>query len=693
MGDAPKEVPKEVKAAPKEEKKAVTREENVITPEEFEKLRPRPRVEEKEIELKDEERGTGKEKQMGIDDLLLMIEKINGKFEAFKSVGDSQNERISELSERIGELRSMILESERTLDKIDSEFTMVKDMTHDIEPERFTKAMEKLKMEIEKNKAASEKNEGLIKESRIIQGRMQEKLGNMGNIQNLSKLYDDINAKISEISKVKSDVSQYSSKVESIFSELSAKLSDVDELTEKFKSFQELINETVKEQDKVRMDMEHIKKDIMNIGSIPVEVKESVKGEKGKKGSSGAKELIAKIAAIKSKSGGSVGNWLKKIEDMEKIMLKTRADQENTAIKLKEIDVLREKMNTMRESEVKLLLSKIEKLSEMDDLKEKVMSFSKLATSVQKKGIEIDDYIKETMENSKKLTLMEKNLDSGMKNIEKRLSSTAKEMENRIEKTKGMLSSEMEDIEKSSIMSGMKSGKRRMIEKEIHPLMDTMHILTEQVNAIKSDIVEMKGKYNSIRIQKGGLDGETKRDIDYIKSKMDMIESLRMEEIFGQFEKVVMNLKKKQDEIDKKLVELKNAQSPEDIEIEIKPSKRKAYERKKPVIDETINAEISPKRREREVPEKIPSEEIETPEPAEPLPEKNKNLIEDMKNELEDLISEANENMDSNDIEMARSLYDHILNLYKTIATEVPYTYAHGLYQRIMELSERLESA
>ena len=60
-------------------------------------------------------------------------------------------------------------------------------------------------------------------------------------------------------------------------------------------------------------------------------------------------------------------------------------------------------------------------------------------------------------------------------------------------------------------------------------------------------------------------------------------------------------------------------------------------------------------------------------------PEERKDKLEELKNELEDLISEANTTIDSRDNE--------------TLATEVPYTYAQGLYTRIMDLSEKLEKS
>ncbi len=54
--------------------------------------------------------GQKKEEEEGSPDITDRIERIEGKVEAFRGMGYSQDERISELSERIGEIRSMVLE-------------------------------------------------------------------------------------------------------------------------------------------------------------------------------------------------------------------------------------------------------------------------------------------------------------------------------------------------------------------------------------------------------------------------------------------------------------------------------------------------------------------------------------------------------------------------------------------------------
>ncbi len=516
-------IPKVKKAAHigiKKDKKT----DNTITQEEFDKLKPKPRTDlNKKITVR---------KEIMKDDPIHLIEKNNGMIEALQNMSDHQNERISELSERIGELRNMILENEKTVDKIDTDFSTVNNMISDLDHENLSKAMNILKNEIEKS-------DGMINENKNMISKLQE------NISGTESMTD----------------------------------------------------------------------------------------------------------------------WSKKIRELEKSIIKNRADQEKISGKLRKMDILKDDMN----------------------------KFGKMAKAVQLKEAKVDDYIKTAVENGKLMAKIQKTVDSRSEKPDKKIFMTIKDMENKLEKLKNVMISRIENLEKLKINSKLNAGNTEEYRKELHPLMDTVHILTEQINAIKSDIVEMKSKYNDVRTQKGGLDSKTKNDIDYIKSKMDMIENLKMEEIFGQFERVVLNLKKKQDDIDKKLIELKNVQSPEDIKIDIKPSKNKKMEKEKTALYETLipnNEEDEDAKNEKVLPE-IPS--LKTEEPEEP--EKINESIESIKSELEDLIDEANENMNNNDFEMARSLYDHILSLYKTIATKVSYTYAQGLYSRILELSERLENS
>lgn len=54
--------------------------------------------------------GQKNEEEEGSPDIMDRIERIEGKVEAFRGMAYSQDDRISELSERIGEIRSMVLE-------------------------------------------------------------------------------------------------------------------------------------------------------------------------------------------------------------------------------------------------------------------------------------------------------------------------------------------------------------------------------------------------------------------------------------------------------------------------------------------------------------------------------------------------------------------------------------------------------
>jgi hypothetical protein len=199
-----------------------------------------PKVEKEELEA-----------ETSISNLLLRLEKIDGKLEIFDRSRDDVTERTTQLAEEIGELRSMILERERSFDEVKSEFEKVKDTVSGLEPLRLKKDLDRRKVEILENRAKIEQLETLVKALGEESKKFRELMEKIKSFENIVNISYDIDRKVSEINTMKDYASKVASKVESIFSELNSKVSELESLREKIEKLDELTIEITKMLDEI----------------------------------------------------------------------------------------------------------------------------------------------------------------------------------------------------------------------------------------------------------------------------------------------------------------------------------------------------------------------------------------------------------------------------------------------------------
>jgi len=215
---------------------------------------------------------TSKEdEEIRLHNLILKLEKIDGKIDIVDRFRNDMNERVTQLAEEIGELRTISMERERTFDKVRSEFDRIKEIVSDFEPSRLRKDSEKKEKEILENTAKIEKLESLLKALGEENKKFREKMEKIKSFENLVDISYDINRKLSKINEVKDYADKIASKVESVFSELNEKVSELEGEREKIKKIDELTIEMTKMLDEVsikigkfaeKKDLDQLRKDI-----------------------------------------------------------------------------------------------------------------------------------------------------------------------------------------------------------------------------------------------------------------------------------------------------------------------------------------------------------------------------------------------------------------------------------------------
>jgi len=156
------------------------------------------------------------------------IEKLQASVEALKEIRSSFSERFTRTSEQIGELRSMILERDRTIQEIELKAVKSADLVTSVQPEKLMTEVQKQEVKIEALKANLEGNESIM--ARIME-ELQEtrkKIEFFRGIEEVVKLSEEVKKELIEIKKAEGRINTQTDKVQTIYAEMRTRIQDLD---------------------------------------------------------------------------------------------------------------------------------------------------------------------------------------------------------------------------------------------------------------------------------------------------------------------------------------------------------------------------------------------------------------------------------------------------------------------------------
>ncbi len=460
---------------------------------------PKQKVEEYEEddEIKEEK---PKGLEVSMENLLLKTEKLDTKLDIIDRFRGDTNERIIVLAEEIGELRSMIMETDRSFSQIETNFETMKDTVGDVEPLKIRKEFEKREQELTETKVKLEKLENMIKALEQEAKSFRETMEKIKSFENLVEVSKKIDKKISKIEDTKKYADKTAAKVESIFGEMSERLSDIEKERAKITKLDELTIEMAKMLDEVssRLDKFQEKKDLKDfkkgieddMKTIKMSIQTKTKsgevkyipgvGEEFKKITEDFSELSSRVTGLKSimekqpKSKGIDVGSLKQmnlnnrffqvsnilLHTTNPIRLKTYSEE------MKEIVKKMKNMNLWDEEKelfMKDILTTTRKIGELKGQKEALTRMDELATWVTNVLEEIK-IIKETRR------ALQKDLEEVKKSVRSKVD--VKEVEN-------VLILEKQLSELSSKISKLKS----VMERQSLVIDDVVGVLHERESA------------------------------------------------------------------------------------------------------------------------------------------------------------------------------------------------------------------
>ena len=191
----------------------------------------------------------------------LEFEKINARLEAVNQWMGGYSERFSNLSERIGEIRTMAMSNEKLISKCNLDASRAMDLVNSVRPEKLRLEYQRLDLKVssflEKLEAKKQYEQAIMNELKDL----RQKAGIFIGTDGLLKLNDDVKKDLIEIQKTSARVRMDADKAEQIFIELKSGFAEIEKAEELTLNLHQNYSGMQKEVQKLKLDFSSIIKD------------------------------------------------------------------------------------------------------------------------------------------------------------------------------------------------------------------------------------------------------------------------------------------------------------------------------------------------------------------------------------------------------------------------------------------------
>ena len=185
------------------------------------------------------------------------LTRIKAQLESLNEIRKANSERFSRVSEQMGELRGMIMDTNKTMSKIEVSATKAIDLVESVQPEKLMIEIRKQEGKAEALKANIESNEAMMRDLMEELKKIRQQMNFYKGIEQVIKLNEEVKGEILEIKKVEAVIERHADKSESIFLDLEKKYAEFDK-------FQRTIDEVEKTFHAMQGDFDNMKLQLSN---------------------------------------------------------------------------------------------------------------------------------------------------------------------------------------------------------------------------------------------------------------------------------------------------------------------------------------------------------------------------------------------------------------------------------------------
>jgi len=195
------------------------------------------------------------------------ITRIKAQLESFNEIRKANSERFARISEQIGELRGMIMDTNKTMSKIEVSATKAIDLVESVQPEKLMIEIRKQEGKTEALKANIESNEAMMKDIMEELKRIRQQMNFYKGIEQVAKLNEEVKQEILEAKKIEATIERHADKAESIFLDLEKKFAEFEKFERTVEDLEKTFHAIQGDFDKMKLQLSK-KADKKEFGSL-----------------------------------------------------------------------------------------------------------------------------------------------------------------------------------------------------------------------------------------------------------------------------------------------------------------------------------------------------------------------------------------------------------------------------------------
>lgn len=214
-------------------------------------------IEAQQAELEEKEAAKNKkDDDFGDSKLGIEVTKIKAQLEGLNEQRQAVNERFSRMSEEMGEVRGMIMDTNKSVGNIEASATKAIDLVESVRPDQLMLEVRKQDSKIESLKAGIESSESLMRDMMKEVKEMRKKIDFYKGIEQVAKLNEEIKGELIQIKKIESVIDRHSNKVETIYIEVEKKFTEFDKFNDNVKELKRNFDKLQNDFDKIKVKLE-----------------------------------------------------------------------------------------------------------------------------------------------------------------------------------------------------------------------------------------------------------------------------------------------------------------------------------------------------------------------------------------------------------------------------------------------------
>ena len=405
--------------------------------------------------------------EIKIKQLVMDIEKLKAEVEGLREVKFSSDERIKELAESTGEIRSILFQKDSLVKELEARIKLIDDSIAVIDPKKIAKDFQKQEERVSQSEAKSEKVEAMYRDIFKKFEESKNILESIKSVENLKEKVRQMEELVNKSLETKAEVDRLAGRTEKFYTEIEDKIKDFSNMKATLEKLDGLTKEMTKSIDEINIKL---------VGSTKKEDIETFK-----------KTIDDIVISNKEKIEGK----LKEIEDSLNI------SQEDITYRIEQLERKREGiLNLMNSLEEQYRRNAIKK-GTFDEVR------SKNETLLQK----IDDDIKK-LESQKGLSIKTlpkiiNEIEDGMKVLEEKTTGIEENVEftKNVESRTYVLENSMTDIREKI----KQVGPEKMVR-----MANAIEIQTEIVNDILTKLKEVNKRLMDAKVNLSDYENRTR---------------------------------------------------------------------------------------------------------------------------------------------------------------------------------------